>query len=641
VGAAAAVAGPAPVGRDAQPWDLTHRAYNTWEGTTGGIFIEDPGMAEPGSVRVQLGLDTYSGHGFLYAGDHVQQDRQSLSISWTALDLLEVYGSIQNRATVADKPKQNSLHSLGDTLVGVKLVGRPAPIWRMGGGVRLFMQGDVGAKNTVLNATSFGLRGDVALDLQGLDQPVPFIARFNADYMFDNSANVLDDIEDRRYAGLSNALPRVNETRNLITRVERFGLGVNRVDMFTLGLGFEVPLQVAEGLFLHPTLDYRLGLPVNRRGYNCAYHSKDSSRGTNKIGADDTCLDDAGASAWPMSLAIGVRVVPPVRGLSALLAGEFGLSGTDTFVRELVPTTPFRFIIAAGYDYDARPPPAPPAAPPPPPPAAAPPPKGRLIGQVTDQASGQPIAGVVVRIANTDLSPVATDQGGHFTSYELDPGEFELELSHPDYEPRRCASMIAASGGEAAVLCTLSALPMAGSLKVSVHDQFGATVAGARVQIAGPTPAVAASDMAGELVANDLQPGQYTARVESESHLVRVASFSIERRQQTRMEIALLRKPAKSSVELKGKEIRAAKLKFAKGSVELSADAAQAVAELADLLLREPSLRRLRIQADGGEGLALTRALAIKQRLVESGVPDIRLEAATESGSRVTLTWLE
>jgi outer membrane protein OmpA-like peptidoglycan-associated protein len=123
--------------------------------------------------------------------------------------------------------------------------------------------------------------------------------------------------------------------------------------------------------------------------------------------------------------------------------------------------------------------------------------------------------------------------------------------------------------------------------------------------------------------------------------LVRVASFSIERRQQTRMEIALLRKPAKSSVELKGKEIRAAKLKFAKGSVELSADAAQAVAELADLLLREPSLRRLRIQADGGEGLALTRALAIKQRLVESGVPDIRLEAATESGSRVTLTWLE
>jgi outer membrane protein OmpA-like peptidoglycan-associated protein len=365
-----------------------------------------------------------------------------------------------------------------------------------------------------------------------------------------------------------------------------------------------------------------------------------SSRGSNKTAADDTCLDDAGSSAWPMTLAIGARVVPPVRGLSALLAGEFGLSGTDTFVRELVPTVPFRFIVAVGYDYDARPPPAPPALPPPPPPPA-PPVKGRLIGQVTDQASGQPIADVVVRVANTNLSPVATDQGGHFTSYELDPGEFELELSHPDYEPRRCASMIGATGGEAAVLCTLSALPMVGSLKATVRDQFGASVSGARVQIAGPSPAVAASDMAGELVANDLQPGEYTARVESEAHLVRVARFSIERRQQTRMEIALSSKPAKPGVALKGKEIRAAKLKFAKDSAELSPDAAQAVAELADLLLREPSLRRLRIQADGGEGLALTRALAIKQRLVESGVPDIRLEAATESGKTVTLTWLE
>jgi hypothetical protein len=37
----------------------------------------------------------------------------------------------------------------------------------------------------------------------------------------------------------------------------------------------------------------------------------------------------------------------------------------------------------------------------------------------------------------------------------------------------------------------------------------------------------------------------------------------------------------------------------------------------------------------------VTRALAIKQRLVEAGVPDIRLEAATESGRRVTLTWLD
>lgn len=638
--AEATAAAAQPLGRDAQPWDLTHRAYNTWEGTTGGIFVEDPGMAEPGSVRIQLGLDSYAGHGFLYDGDHVEQDRQSLSVSWTALKLLEFYGSIQNRATVADKPRQNSLHSFGDALVGLKLVGEPGAIWRMGGGIRLLMQGDVGAKNTVLNAMSFGLRGDVALDLQGLDQPVPFITRLTIDYFFDNSHNVLDNVEDTRYASLPDPLASANETRNLISRVERFGLSVNRVDMFSLGLGFEVPLKLSDGLFLHPILDYRFGMPVNRQGYNCAFHSMDATRGTRRTGSDDTCLDDTGASAWPMTLALGARVVVPVRGLSALLAGDFGLSGTNTFVRELVPTPPFRVIVAVGYDYDARPPPPPPALPPPPPALVAPP-KGKLIGQVTDQTSGQPIGGAIVRIANSSLTPLATDETGHFTSYELDPGEYELELSHADFEPRRCASMIPPQGGEAAVLCTLSALPSTGSLKGSIRDQFGASVAGARVQIVGPTTQTAVSDAAGEFAATELVAGDYTARAESEQHLVHITRFSIERRQQSRIEIAVLSKPAKPGIQVKGKEIKAAKLKFAKDSTELSPDAAQTVAEIADYLLREPALRRVRIQGDGGDALALTRALAIKQRLIEAGVPDARLEAATEPGPRVAITILE
>ncbi len=46
-------------------------------------------------------------------------------------------------------------------------------------------------------------------------------------------------------------------------------------------------------------------------------------------------------------------------GLSALLAAEFALTGSDTFVRELAPISPFRIIVALGYDYDARPPPPP------------------------------------------------------------------------------------------------------------------------------------------------------------------------------------------------------------------------------------------------------------------------------------------
>jgi outer membrane protein OmpA-like peptidoglycan-associated protein len=407
--------------------------------------------------------------------------------------------------------------------------------------------------------------------------------------------------------------------------------------MLTAGVGLEVPLQVGERFFLHPMVDCRLGVPINRQGYDCAYFSSDDDRGTNEPGADDTCLDDAGFDAFPMNLAFGVRFVPPVRGLSVLLGADFGLNGTETFVRELQGNAPFRLLLALGYDYDARPAPKPVA-----PPAAvvAPPapPKGRLVGKVVDQASGAPVPGAIVTIAGSELAPLATDDSGRFTSYELAPGDVELELAHPDYEPRRCGAMVPSAGGEVQVSCSMAALPMAGSLKGSVRDVYGAGIAGVRVQITGPSTQMIASDAVGDIAAENLAAGDYTARPDSPAHLARVVRFSVLPRQQTRLDLALVPRPAKSGVELRNGQIEARNLQFAEGGSELDAAGAQAVAEVADLLLREPGIPRVRIAGDGGEGLALGRALAIKQRLVDAGVPETRLEVATEAAKKVTLT---
>ena len=82
VAAPAAVADAAPSeapAEDELPWALQHRAYNTWEGGTGGFFMEDPGIGEPGSVRLQLGLSIYSGGDFFYEGDDVEQNGQSFA----------------------------------------------------------------------------------------------------------------------------------------------------------------------------------------------------------------------------------------------------------------------------------------------------------------------------------------------------------------------------------------------------------------------------------------------------------------------------------------------------------------------------------------------------------------------------------
>lgn len=633
-----------PTGRDTLAWGLGHRAYSTWSGSSGSIFVEDPGMAEPGSVRVQLALDIFSGSDFLYHKDSVEQNRQTLSLSWTALQAFEMYASLQNRSVNADVPVANTLSELGDLSLGFKVGGRFGNLVRLGGGIRGTVPSGAGKNGSLLGATSFDLRGSTALDFQGLDSPVPLLLRLNLDYLFDNSGKLVTGIEERRYDALKKPGARADEVRNLINRVERFGLGVNRVDMFTIGFGVEIPVEAANDFYLHPMLDYRVGLPINRQGYNCAFFSSDKTRGTNSPGTktalpDDTCLDDAGAGAFPMDLALGVRIVPPVRGLSITIGVDIGLSGTDSFVRELAPMPDIQGLIALGYDYDARP--VEPVMAPPPPPPPAPSPKGRLLGHVTDQASGAPIAGVIVKVVDSALTPLATDAMGNFTSYELDPGDVDLALSHGDYEARRCAATIPAAGGDVEMTCTLAGLPTAGSLKVALRDEFGAAVAGVRVQLTGPTTVQVTSNPTGEFLATDLAPGEYTARVESDAHLIRVVRMTIERRQQTRIDVAVSTKPAKSGVVRRGQELVAKALRFEEGAVDLAPIAAQAVAEVADYLLRDASTRRLRIECDGSDGLALTRALAIKQRIVDAGVPDGRLEAVPQASTRVKLTIVE
>ena len=622
------------------PWDLTHRAFNGWDGSSGGMFVDDPGMAEVGSLRLQLAVDSYSGDGFLYDGDSVEQDRQQLSLSWTALRILEVFASLLDRASSSDTPAHNSMHAFGDVTVGMKVGTTIARIYRVSGSLRLLALGDLGEHGSLLDATSMGARASGALDLQRLDDPLPLVLRLNIDYLLDNSGKALDDIEALRYDALADPAPPGDETRHLITRVERFGLAVNRVDLLTAGLGVEVPLALTDDLFLYPMAEFRIGLPINRQDFNCAFRSSDKTRGTNAAAADDTCLDDAGIDGWPMSATIGVRVAPPIRGVSLLLGIDLAITGADTFVRELAPQAPYRVLFALGYDYDARPPAVPRAAPPPPPLPAAPV-VGHVAGKVVDQMTNAPISGVVVSAAGRSRGPVATDALGRFTSYELSPGDVVFDLAHPDYQSASCAAMVPSTGGEVEASCSLAPLPASGALKLTIRDQFGAAVAGAHVLVVGVSTQSGTTDAGGDVLLEGLGEGEYTARIESDAYLMRVVRLSIARRQQTTLEASLSTRPAKSGLQRKGQEIKLAALKFQGDSVELGPAAELAIAELADLLLRDPTIRRVRIQADGGLSLALGRALAIKQRLVDAGVPDTRLEAATEPAPKPAITVVE
>lgn len=535
-------------------WDLTHRRYTTWDGSTGGLFLIDGTTGEPSALRFQLGIDTFSGDDFLYDGDHVEQDGQTLVASWTATRIFEVYAALENRMSAISVPEARSLDSTGDGTVGFKIAWKPAPIIGLGFDARAMFANQVGGGGSLLESTSMNLRSAFTLDLQGLDEPVPFLTRVNVGYTFDNTQKVVEDIEAARYENLNDPKDdEDDETRHLVDRFERYALGVNRFDRLTIGAGVEVPVEVAERFFLHPMAEWQMGIGVNRQDYDCPHVTNAGEVGTPES-TIDTCYERAPGGSLPMTLALGVRVVPPLRGISAVLGVELGLSGTSTFARELTPVSPYRVLFAFSYDYDARPAekvivPAPAAAP-----APAPVITGRIQGRVTG-SDGSPIDSAIVAFVAHDVSAVATSSDGRFVSEAFPPGEVQLEASHPDYETGRCAAVIPEGGGNVEASCELTPKPSTAKLTGRVLDVFGAPQSGASVSLQGPTSGSATTDMRGTFEIAGVTSGEYTVRVDAPGHFTKLMKTTVGEDSQSQLEIAVLARPASPTVSLSGNGI--------------------------------------------------------------------------------------
>jgi outer membrane protein OmpA-like peptidoglycan-associated protein len=344
-----------------------------------------------------------------------------------------------------------------------------------------------------------------------------------------------------------------------------------------------------------------------------------------------------------MTLDLGIRVVPPVRGLSFMAGVEFGLTGTSSFVRELAPTTPYRVLLAVGYDYDARPGEIrvvekPVEV------ADAGPPEGRVSGLITEQGADAPVAGAAVRFTGKEeLSAVQSGDDGRFSSYAFEAGsEVEMELSHPAYESARCSALIPAEGGEVETHCWMTPLPETGEIKGRVVDQWGAPVPGARVELSGPSTALITTDENG-VFQQQVQAGQYAFKVDAIGYLMRTSSLTLAARGSASPEVMLSARPTPGKVSLQGNQIRInAQFKFMPNSSEPHPSASPLIAELADLLLRNPQINRIRIEGPNpgpvGDGImALNRAVAIKQRLAAAGVSVDRIDAAGGNTPRLRI----
>lgn len=616
--------------------------HNTWGGSVGGIHVLDAGSGPSESFRVQLLTNFFFADGFLNPGDDHSHIGGSLSLSWSPWDFIEFYAAIASYANSNATESPALFQVLGDTLLGVKAYYEVLPFLTVGGDVSVALLNTVGDIGLVGDSTSIGIRGNATLDLRGLDSPVPFIARLNLQYYFDNSQALIGNVEQQRYNALPTTGPDArapvfqDETRQLLTRVERFALGINRTDFFNIGIGLEAPFTLMEDFTISPVLEWQLGIPVNRQGYSCL---DPRAPGTDMLptGSDD-CLARTDISAFPSTLTLGVRVMPPFRGLSFTAAVDIGTTGMSTFVRELAGNAPYNVILGLGYAFDTVPrvetvereverriev-------------SAPPPPRGRVIGTVVEAGTGTPVSGATVTYAGRELTRQSTGSDGRFTSYELEPGEVVIELSHPEYEAGRCSATVAEAGGDVEVRCELTALPRVGSVRGTVRSDTGSAVGGAQVQVTGPQTFSVVTDPSGQFIRNDLPPGTYSARVDAEGFLINQETFEVRPREAAQPEIVIITRPRRSLVSLRAREIIIRRqVNFATNMAEILPDSTPLLSEIADVLLRNPDIRRVEIQghtdSNGDDAhnmdLSQRRADAVREWLIGAGVEASRLSA--------------
>ncbi|UCF45767.1 MAG: OmpA family protein [Myxococcales bacterium] len=594
---------------------------NSFSGPTGGIRIIDASSGPKGTFRLALNTEFFIISDFFVPTDEAHHFAGNLSLSISATEYLEVFAAAEVTSAWDDSNDPMLIQRVADVLLGLKGFYQAKPWVVVGGDASLAFLGGVGDAKATLRSTSFGFRGNVTLDFREYERrDLPLIARFNAQYWFDNSAKLTEGIEDRRYDAFGGAVPRPLETGHLLTAFERFAYGVNRTDFVRLATGLEAPLK-ARNVGLHPMLEWQWDIPVNRQGFVCATTAKPN---------DDGCLAHEKLKAFPMVLTFGLRILTPPKGLAFTVGADVGLTGTRNFVRELAPTAPYNVLLGIAYAFDPRPAtPVSPAAGQDP--VVADEPTGEVRGRVLEQGSETPVSDAVVAVVGRDISPQVTDSEGRFVTYGLPEGEVVLEVSHRDYQSAQCHASVPSEP-----VCELAPSSDDGRLRVLAVDREGNPIPQIEITVRGPSEHRLISDKAGVATVDGLQPGAYTAHVDDPAYLIAVADLDIRARQETTVQLRILPKPTRPGVVVKKNEIALRRqVSFATGSDEILPNSEPILLEVADVLLRNPSLELVEIQGHtdnvGNQALNMRlsqqRAEAVQTWLIEHGVEPARLMA--------------
>jgi outer membrane protein OmpA-like peptidoglycan-associated protein len=689
---------PAPVAENER--DYTYYRHNSLTGATGLLHTISADSSAPGTFRLSILSNYYSGSGFLCPSsascykqpssvtqDSLDRVGADLTLSATLLPFLEAYAGMHSHATSDNVGSPRLLQVLGDTNLGIKgfLPRQPDSMFSFGalGDLRLLN----GSGSVGIHTANVSFRALGTLDLSNRQDPqqrIPLRIHANLGYLFDNSSSIIESTEKNRGYKL--------------TRIERFGLDINRVDSFFIGLGAEYVSPVVQ-----PFAEWSIDVPSNRQSYTCK---------PAQVSPSDSCMKlNGGFSATPSRLTFGLRTTPWLKGFNATLALDVGTGGTSKFIEEVAPQIPWNLYFGIGFTYDtlltSAPPPAPPTAPqvvqlPPPP-------ERHIVGVVIDEKSLQPIANAIVRFPGRTLTGLVTRADGSFETGSLESGEYSLSVSAEGYKEGTCAatvSLAASAPGATAptttppggtgqgfgfengamgqpgsqpqapnawnnpaapqptpagtaplgaqgatitsIQCILKPAPLVGVIQGTLVDSDASSpVPGARITVRDTRgrEVEVQTDDAGNFRFENVPAGTVHLSVDANGYLPTATDVEVKQKGEQRASLTLNKRPKKSSVSIVGKELKlTSQFHFGTNSSNILSDSQALLQEVAALLTQHPELRRIEIQGhtdDSGASahnkrLSQDRAEAVRSALVSLGVDASRL-TATGYGSEKPL----
>lgn len=648
---------------------------NNLAASTGLLHTSYAGSGAPGSLRVGFITSYFTGTGFLCEGgrcnyntsnnpagatadDEVTRIGAHLSMNATLLPFLEAYLGFHASATENDQSRPRLLQVLGDTNIGLKgfMPWQPDSVFSVGGELQLWLLNGTGGVGLDGSGTSYAIRGLATADLNNHTNPddrIPLKINANLGYKFDNSGELVGDTEKARNG-------------QKITRIERYGLDINRVDTFQIGLGLE-------GMFdyVHPFAEWTIDVPMNRQDYVCNESRKE---------VGDGCLgNDAGFGTSPSRITLGARAYPGIDGLSLLAAFDIGTGATSSFIQEVAPESPWTLYLGLGWAADTKKEP---------PiikevqvekPAVAPVAADRYIaGTVVEKGANTPVGGAIIRFDGRKLTGMVANDDGTFRTIDLEPGTYTFTVKADGYRDGQCQATVPAAGMGAApafggppgytapaypgapaaapmgpgmapapanqptivnMTCELEALPKVGNIVGALVDgESNQPVATASVKITDKLnrELELSADASGAFRFENVPPGPAKITVTANGYFTSVTELEVKPQEDLRATISLNKRPKAPNVTVVANEVKLKKqVHFAHDAATIEPDSAALLEEIADVLKNRAEIAKIEIQGHTdntgspvyNQRLSQQRADAVRDALIKLGVEGSRLDA--------------